>query len=116
LGQESACPLCQKPLELDGAARLEAFEIFYQQAAEKADKAARKLAEEAYLAIKHAQLDLLIDESLATELAGVSQVLADDCTNFQKTLRDRRLAILEAPSTKTIGTRFQYYHWIQVKP
>ena len=97
LGQESACPLCQKPLELDGAARLEAFEIFYQQAAEKADKAARKLAEEAYLAIKHVQLDLLIDESLATELAGLSPRLAEDCANLQKALRDRRLAILEAP-------------------
>lgn len=96
LGLESACPLCQKPLEQDGAARLVAFEEFYQQAAEKADKAARKLAEEAYLAIKHAQLDILIDESLAIELAGVSQKLGDECANLKKALMDRRLAILEA--------------------
>jgi len=96
LGPESACPLCQKPLDLDGDARLEAFEAFYQQAAEKADKSARKLAVEAYRAIEQAQLDLLIDESLIKELEGVHQKLADDCTNLQKTLLNRRSAILEA--------------------
>lgn len=96
LGPESACPLCQKPLGLDGDARLKAFEAFYQQAAEKAEKAARKLAVDAYRAIEQAQLDLQIDDTLAKELEGVSQKLADDCTNFQKALIDRRLAILEA--------------------
>lgn len=96
LGPESACPLCQKPLELDGAARLEAFEVFYQQAAEKAEKAARKLAVDAYNTIKQAQIDLLIDEALAKELEGVSQRLVDDCTNMQKSLIERQLAILEA--------------------
>jgi len=96
LGPESSCPLCQKPLEDDGVARLEAFEKFYQQAAEKADKAARKLAEDAYLAIKNALLDLLIDETLAVELVGVNQKLADDCSTLQKALLDRRLAIHEA--------------------
>jgi len=96
LGPESACPLCQKPLELDGDARLEAFEVFYQQAAEKAEKAARKLAVEAYRAIEQAQLDLLIEEALAKELEGVNQKLADDCTSLQRALIDRRSAILEA--------------------
>ena len=96
LGAESVCPLCQNPLGVDGVARLEAFEIFYQQAAEKADKAARKLAEESYLAIKNAQLDLLIDESLTTELAGVGQKLADDCANLQKVLLNRQSGILKA--------------------
>lgn len=96
LGPESSCPLCQKPLEDGGLARLEAFEEFYQQAAEKADKAARKLAEEAYLAIKNAQIDLIIDEALAVELVGVNQKLADDCSSLQKALLGRRLAILEA--------------------
>lgn len=99
LGAESACPLCQNPLEQNGVARLEAFEVFYQQAAEKADKAARQLAEDAYRTVKSAQLDLLIDESLATELAGVSQKLADDCANLQKVLLERRAAILEAPKS-----------------
>jgi energy-coupling factor transporter ATP-binding protein EcfA2 len=96
LGPESACPLCQKPLELDGAARLEAFEVFYQQAAEKAEKAARKLAVDAYNIIKQAQIDLLIDEALVKELEGMSQKLADDCINMQKSLSDRQSAILEA--------------------
>jgi len=96
LGPESACPLCQNLLELDGSARLETFEVFYQQAAEKADKAARKLAVDAYRAVEHAQLDLSIDETLAKELEGTLQKLADDCSNIQKALLDRRSAILEA--------------------
>jgi energy-coupling factor transporter ATP-binding protein EcfA2 len=96
LGPESACPLCQKPLDLDGDARLEAFETFYQQAAEKADKTARNLAIEAYRAIEQAQLDLQIDETLVKELEGVNQKLADDCISLQKALLDRRSAILEA--------------------
>lgn len=96
LGSESACPLCQNPLELAGDARLVAFEAFYQQAAEKADKAALKLALEAYRTIEQAQLDLLIDETLTKELEGVNQKLADDCASLQKALLDRRSAILEA--------------------
>ncbi len=96
LEPESACPLCQKPLDLDGVARLEAFEVFYQQAAEKADKAARKSALDAYQAVKQAQLDLAIDEALAKELEESSQKLADDCTNMQKALIDRRSSILDA--------------------
>ena len=96
LGPESACPLCQKTLEQDGVAKLEAFEEFYQQAAEKADKAARKLAVDAYRVIDNASLDILIDETLAVELVGVSQKLADDCANLQKALLNRRQAILEA--------------------
>ncbi|MBK8570424.1 MAG: hypothetical protein IPN81_10980 [Nitrosomonadales bacterium] len=104
LGPDSACPLCQNPLEFDGAARLEAFEIFYQQAAEKAEKDARKLAVDAYQVVKQSQLDLLIDEALAKELAGALQKLADDCSNMQKALIDRRSAILEASKPEGIGT------------
>ena len=96
LGAESACPLCQKPLQHDGAARLEAFETFYQQAAEKADKAARKLAVDAYRAIEQAQLDLSIDEALANELAGAPYNLANDCSIMQDALIERRAAILAA--------------------
>jgi len=93
---ESLCPLCQNSLEVDGAKRLEAFEVFYQQAAEKADKAARKLAVEAYRAIEQAELDLHIDEALEKELIEANQKLADDCTDFQKILIDRRSSILLA--------------------
>lgn len=95
LGSESPCPLCQNPLELAGDERLVAFEVFYQQAAEKAHKAARKLALDAYRTIEQAQLDLLIDETLTKELEGVNQKLARDCASFQKALLDRRSAILE---------------------
>jgi hypothetical protein len=101
LGPESACPLCQKPLELDGSARLVAFEAFYQQAAEKAAKTAREMAVNAYRAVEQAQLDLFIDEALATELAEAFKNLADEnlageFPNLQKALNDRRSAILKA--------------------
>lgn len=96
LGPESACPLCQKPLELDGDSRLEAFEVFYQQAAEKAEKAARKLAVEAYQATKQANMDLLIDEALEKELEDLDTKLSDDFANLQKSLLDRQSAILDA--------------------
>lgn len=95
LGPESTCPLCQKPLEIDGAARLQAFESFYQQAAEKAHETARSLAVTAYNDIKNSHLDLLIDTPLEQELEGVDPKLADDCTSFQKALWLRRSAILE---------------------
>ena len=96
LGPESLCPLCQNPLEINGVGRLEAFDIFYQQAAEKADKAARKLAEDAFLVIKKAQLDLNIDEALGKELKDLNQKQADDCLDFQQLLLDRKSSILEA--------------------
>jgi len=96
LGAESACPLCQNPLKLDGDKRLEAFEAFYQQAAEKAEKAARQLAVDAYQIIKKANLNLLIDEALAKEIEDADKKLADDCTSLQNALIDRRSAILEA--------------------
>lgn len=96
LGPESLCLLCQKPLELEGSVRLEAFEVFYQQAAEKAEKTARKLAVDAYRAIEQAQLDLSIDEALAADLEATIQKLADDCANIQNALHTRRLTVLEA--------------------
>lgn len=96
LGAESYCPLCQNPLEVDGSARLEAFEVFYQQAAEKAEKISRKLAVDAYRIIEQAQLDLSIDEALAKELEGVNQKLSYECIEMQKSLIDRRSAVLAA--------------------
>ena len=96
LGPEALCPLCQNTLETDGAARLEAFETFYQQAAEKADKAARKVAIDYYRVIEQFQLDLQIDEALAKELEEANQKLADDCTGLQKILLNRRSSILKA--------------------
>ncbi len=96
LGPNSACPLCQNVLKSDGAERLEAFEVFYQQAAEKAEKAARKLAVEAYKKINQADLNLLIDDALIKELADVDKKLVDDCLEFQKLLTNRKSDILEA--------------------
>lgn len=96
LGPESSCPLCQKPLNLDGSARLEAFEVFYQQAAERAEKVARKLAVDAYRVIEQTQLDLFIDDALARELEGIDQKLYDDCLNMQQSLINRRSLTLEA--------------------
>jgi hypothetical protein len=96
LGSESHCPLCQNPLQVDGAARLEFFDVFVQQEAEKAEKAARKLAVAAYRSIEQAQLDLAIDAGLAMELETIDQTLAAGCAAVQQELLNRRQTIMKA--------------------
>ncbi len=96
LSPESLCPLCQNSLETEGTGRLEAFEAFYQQAAEKAEKAARKLAVDAYRTVEQGQLDLHVDEALAKEIGEVNLELAADCVGLQQALLERRSSILQA--------------------
>jgi hypothetical protein len=96
LGSESPCPLCQNPLKADGAARLEFFEVFVQQEAEKAEKSARKLAVVAYRSIEQAQLDLAIDAGLAMELEAIDHALAAGCVVVQQELMNRRQTIMKA--------------------
>jgi hypothetical protein len=96
LGPESACPLCQNPLNEAGAARLAAFDIFVQQAAEKAEKVARGLAVAAFRAIDQGQFDLAIDAGLAAELEAIDVALATDCAAIQQALTLRRGAVKKA--------------------
>lgn len=96
LGPEAACPLCQNTLREAGAARLAAFDIFVQQAAEKAEKEARSLAVAAYRVIDQGQFDLAIDAGLVAELQAMDAAVAADCVAMQQALTDRRVAIKKA--------------------
>lgn len=96
IGEESACPLCQNTLGVDGISRLISFDSFYQQAAEKAEKAARKLAVDAFQEIKQANIDILLDDALVKELEEVDENLAESCTNLKHILVERQKTILEA--------------------
>src|SRR5262249_4792867 len=96
LPADAPCPLCQQPLGDDGVGKLIAFDTFIQQEAEKAARAAKATAKEAYLAIQHAALDLGIDEALGRELQDVFPETFGDFASFQKAMQDRRAAAMQA--------------------
>ncbi len=96
LGPESNCPLCQNPLQQAGAARLEAFDAFVQQEAEKAEKVARGLAVEAFRAIDQDQFDLALDPELLSEIESISQEMAAGCIAIQQALHARRASLKKA--------------------
>jgi len=96
LTSDSACPLCQNVLGADGVSRLVAFDAFIQQGAEKAAKTAKTNAANAYRVIDNAQLDLLIDVALSTELEDAFPDAADAFADFQKAMRNRREAAMNA--------------------
>lgn len=96
LGPESACPLCQNTLGAEGAARLVRFDEFVERKTEQEAKTAKEAADAAISAIRLANLDLLIDETLNSEIAGRDQALAEACAGAQKWLTDRRDSMLAA--------------------
>ena len=96
LPEDSACPLCQKTLGADGVAKLASFDAFIQQEAEKAAKAAKSTAAAAYVAIKDAAIDLLIDEALSKELADAFPETSASFETFQKAMRERRASAMGA--------------------
>jgi ABC-type Mn2+/Zn2+ transport system ATPase subunit len=96
LGPESACPLCQNTLGAEGAARLVTFDEFVERKTEQEAKTAKEAADAAISAIKLANLDLLIDETLNNEIAARDQKLAEGCAGIQKWLTARRASMLAA--------------------
>lgn len=96
LGPDSTCPLCQQPLGDAGAARLEAFDVFMQQEAEKNARAARLALKEEVDALNQADLSLQFDPALATELEGLDAALAKACGTLEADLRKRRTDVTAA--------------------
>lgn len=96
LGEESACPLCQKILQADGAARLVLFDEFVERQTEQEAKTAKQVADISVEAIRLANVELLIDEALNNEMAVRDQALAERCSAIQKWLIDRRASMLAA--------------------
>jgi hypothetical protein len=96
IGPESACPLCQNVLGETGSQRLEAFNKFVQQEAEKAEKAARAIAVEAFNAMRGTSLNLLIDAGLTAELEETDAALLGHCQGLQKSLIERQASAVKA--------------------
>ncbi len=95
LGPESACPLCQQPLGA-ASARLVAFDEFIQQEAEKNARTRRNEAEAAYKSFANADHSIGLSPEDKTELAGLDQVLANECVAFQTNIDARHAAIKAA--------------------
>jgi hypothetical protein len=96
LGAESECPLCQNRLEKEGADRLEQFDKFVQQEAEKREKAARDAAVAAYNELRGAQINLLLEGGLTAELEAGDPDLLAQCQDYQRSLTLRHAAAVKA--------------------
>lgn len=95
LGVDAPCPLCQQPLA-EGAARLQRFEAFIQQEAEKTSQARRTaLAAEYKLFIAHS-LTLNLDDVTHDEIRDLDPQLAADVKAFESQLSARQEAIKAA--------------------
>lgn len=95
LGAEAACPLCQQPLGA-AAQRLETFEAFVQQEAEKNARTLRDRAETIYKKFSALDISIAFTAEDKIELAALDQALADDCSAVQASLVSRHAAIKAA--------------------
>lgn len=98
LGPESECPLCQNKLMKDGADRLERFDLFVQQEAEKREKAARAAAVAAYNELRGASMNLALEGALTAELEASDPALLALCQAYQNSLLLRQAAAVKACS------------------
>jgi energy-coupling factor transporter ATP-binding protein EcfA2 len=89
LSAESPCPLCQQPLE-EGAARLQKFEAFIMQDAEKAMRAKRTALLEEYSILIRCSLDLGLDDLTYGEVEALDKALADRSRAFEDEMKGRR--------------------------
>ena len=89
LGSDSLCPLCQQPLN-EGAARLQKFEAFIMQEAEKSMQARRAALSEAYSALMRRSLDLGLDDLTYGEIEALDKPLAEQSRSFEGDLTARR--------------------------
>ena len=97
---DAPCPLCQNPLGSQGAARLPRFNTFVQQVTEAQAKHARANAEEAYMAVRDVNLDLLIGAALAEELKEIDAPLTERCSALQAGFTKRQQQALETSARK----------------
>lgn len=95
LGAEAPCPLCQQPLA-EGAARLQRFEAFIQQEAERTSQARRIALYAAYKPFIAQMLTLNLDEVTHGEIEVLDPQLAADAKAFEPLLVARQEAIKAA--------------------
>lgn len=95
LGVDSSCPLCQQPLG-EGATRLQRFEAFIQEDAEKTAQQRRIALYAEYKPFIENKLSLNIDDVTFGEIEGLDPQLANDVKAFEKLLTARQEAIKAA--------------------
>jgi hypothetical protein len=89
LSAESPCPLCQQPLK-EGAARLQKFEAFIMQDAEKTMRAKRTSLSEEYSVLMGRSLDLGLDDLTYGEIEALDKPLAERSRAFEDDMKARR--------------------------
>lgn len=95
LGADAPCPLCQQPLA-EGAARLQRFEAFIQQEAEKSSHAHRAALAAEYKPFAAHNLTLNLDDATHDEIKALDWKLAADAKAFETQLSARQEAIKAA--------------------
>lgn len=95
LGVDAPCPLCQQPLA-EGAARLQRFEVFIQQEAEKTAQARRATLIAEYKPFIAQNLALGLDDAMHDEIKELDAQLAADAKAFESQLSARQEAIKAA--------------------
>lgn len=95
LGADAPCPLCQQPLA-EGAARLQRFEAFIQQEAEKTSQARRTALAAEYKPFAAHNLTLNFDDATHDEIKALDPQLAADAKAFESQLAVRQEAIKAA--------------------
>ena len=92
LGLDSSCPLCQQPLA-EGAIRLERFETFIRENAEKTAQQRRMALYAEYKPFINNNLSLNIDDVTISEIKALDPQLANDAKAFEESLAVRKEAI-----------------------
>lgn len=95
LGADAPCPLCQQPLA-EGAGRLQRFEAFIEQEAEKTAQARRAALIAEYKPFVAQNLALGLDDAIHDEIKELDAQLAVDAKAFESQLSARQEAIKAA--------------------
>jgi len=99
LGADTPCPLCQQPLA-EGAARLQRFETFIQQEAEKAAQARCAALIAGYKPFAAQNLALGLDDATHDEIKAMDPQLAADAKAFESQLSARQEGIKAAVTSQ----------------
>ncbi len=95
LGADAPCPLCQQPLA-EGAARLQRFEAFIQQEAERTAQERRAALDAEYRPFAAYVLTLNLDDVTYSEIEAMDPQLAADVHAFEQALVAHHEAIKAA--------------------
>jgi energy-coupling factor transporter ATP-binding protein EcfA2 len=93
---DAKCPLCQQPLDQEGAKRMHRFESFVKQDTTKAATEKRAQRQKAEQKLSEADLGFGLDAATTEELKQLDATLLKAAQDFEKTLEARRKWMLDA--------------------